>query len=132
MRLDQDDRRLMFADIFPECSGDINVTILEPDALCAWHRHEHQHDAFFVLQGSVKFGIIDAKESDVLWVVGSECNPRVIPVEEGLWHGYQNIGPGRAMVLMRLSQKYNPEDEHRMTITEGEELFGAYWKRDVR
>lgn len=131
MRLDQDDRRLMYADVFPEDPGDINVTILEPGALCAWHRHERQHDAFFVLQGSVKFGLIDADSDDVMWVVGSEHNPRVIPIEEGMWHGYQNIGPGRAMILMRLSNKYDPEDEERMTIEDAYDKYGAYWERDV-
>ena len=106
--------------------------MLEPGALCAWHKHNYQHDKFLVLQGTVKFGIIDAKHDDVVFTTVSERHPMVIPVEEGLWHGYQNIGPGQAMILMRLSNKYDPNDEQRMTVGEAEELFGAFWERDVK
>ena len=132
MRLHQDDRRLMYADIFPDDPGDINVTVLEPGALCAWHKHNYQHDKFLVLQGTVKFGIIDAQHDDVVFTTVSERHPMVIPVEEGLWHGYQNIGPGQAIILMRLSNKYDPNDEKRLTVADAEERYGAYWTRDAR
>ena len=120
----------MYADIFPDDPGDINVTILEPGALCAWHRHERQHDKFLVLQGTVKFGIII--DDDVIFHVVSERSPEVVPIQEGAWHGYQNIGPGQAMILMRLSNKYDPEDEERMSIEDAYDKYGAHWDRDVR
>lgn len=130
MRLDQDDRRLMYADIFGEPDYDINVTVLEPGALCAWHRHQRQHDKFLVLQGTVKFGTIF--DDEVEFVVFGERNPAVVPIPTGVWHGYQNIGPGQAIILMQLSNKYDPEDEQRMSIKDANDKYGAYWGRDAR
>jgi len=68
----------------------------------------------------------------VEFFVYSERNPQVIPVDRGNWHGYQNVGPGQAMVLMRLSKKYDPEDEQRMSVKDAYEKYGASWDRHAR
>ena len=121
---------MMYADIFPDAVTDTNVTVLEPGALCAWHKHRYQHDKFLVLQGSVKFGTI--ADDDVEFVTTSERHPMVIPVPAGVWHGYQNVGPDRAIILMRLSNKYDPNDELRMTVEVAQATYGAYWERHAR
>lgn len=58
MRYNIDARGTRYCDIFPEIGkGDINVTVVEPGAVALWHRHKHQTDYQFVIQGSLKIGM---------------------------------------------------------------------------
>ena len=58
MRVHADDRRFSLGAIFPEINrGDINVSVLYPGTLIAWHRHKVKSDYMKVLRGSVKVGV---------------------------------------------------------------------------
>ena len=57
-RFHMDDRGVRYCDIFPKIEkGDINVSIIEPQAAALWHRHQNQQDYQFVIKGSLKIGM---------------------------------------------------------------------------
>ena len=57
-RFHMDDRGIRYCDIFPEIGkGDINVSVIEPEAAAMWHRHRQQADYQLVIKGSLKIGM---------------------------------------------------------------------------
>ncbi len=117
MHLHSDDRRTVWADVLAEARlpGDLNVTWVEPGALLAWHRHEQQDDWMLVVEGTLKVGMwVDGDPESIEWQVLTDRNPEPLFIPRGEWHGYQNIGPGRACVITYITQPYNPSDELRL------------------
>ena len=115
MNVHVDDRRLFYGNIFPDAglAGDLNVVVLQPGALIAWHRHQHQTDYLFCVKGSVKVGVSTDSGSHAEFEVLHErqANPFVIP--SGFWHGYMNLSDGESILLSYNTQHFNPEDEER-------------------
>jgi len=133
LRFHEDDRGVRYCDIFPIEKGDVNVTVVHPGALSAWHRHQFQDDYQICIHGSLKFGFCDkpAKEGGTVnWVYSSERSAKdgALFVPRGVWHGYYNFTNEIAMVLYWLTSKYNPNDEERMTI----ENMGFDWYRHAK
>lgn len=62
------------------------------------------------------------------WTVLSEHDPKELKIERGLWHGYQNIGVGEALVLTWITQPYDPTDEERLSP----EAVNISWERVAR
>lgn len=55
MRKFKDDRGRSYCDIFPEIGkGDINVSIVYPGTIKAFHRHAYQDDYWFVISGHLR------------------------------------------------------------------------------
>lgn len=133
LRFHEDDRGIRYCDIFPIEKGDINVTIVYPGALSAWHRHRFQDDYQICIKGSLKFGLCDkpAREAGkVQWVYSSERSAKDGPlfIPRGIWHGYHNFTDETAIVLYWLTSKYDPDDEERMSI----ESMGFDWYRQAK
>ena len=121
MNVHVDDRRLFYGDIFPDAglAGDLNVVVLQPGALIAWHRHQHQTDHLFCVKGSVKVGLApsypDGEMSLVQrgYVVLHERSPETVTIPPNCWHGYMNLSDGESILLSYNTQHFNPEDEER-------------------
>jgi dTDP-4-dehydrorhamnose 3,5-epimerase len=133
LRFHEDDRGVRYCDVFPLGKGDVNVTIVYPGALSAWHRHAFQDDYQICVQGSLKFGFCDKPANEggkVEWVYCSErsANEGALFVPRGLWHGHYNFTNEIAIVLYWLTNKYDPKDEERMTI----EKMGFDWFRHAK
>lgn len=126
MRIHADDRRLLFADIFPTNHGDVNVIRLYGGALSAWHRHQRQTDHFFCVSGRVRLGAI-GPEDVLTWMVLDEHQPGVATIPPNTWHGYQGFA-GDAILLMWADRKYDGTDEERKTVDE----IGITWERIPR
>lgn len=116
MRIHGDDRRLGYFGIFPLAEGDVNVVHVYSGSLCAWHRHQHQDDDFFVVRGALKFGIID-EHGTGSWCVLDERNPGPLHVPRNHWHGYHAFA-GAATYVMWASRKYDGTDEERKGVGE--------------
>ena len=126
MREHVDDRRHLYADIFPTPGGDVNVIDLFDGTISAWHRHQHQDDYFFCVRGRVKIGI-KAPGEGAVWIVLDETRRGPIVVPANAWHGYQGFS-GDATLVMWATQKYDPNDEERKSIEE----MGIPWVRAPR
>ncbi len=57
----------------------------------------------------------NGKKYDVSWEYLSDKVPRMITIHPGIYHGYKALEPGSIM-LYYLSEKYNPDDEHRLDV----------------
>ncbi len=133
LRFHEDDRGVRYCDVFPVEKGDINVTLLYPGALSAWHRHQFQDDYQLCIKGSLKFGLCDKPASEggvVEWLYSSERSTKdgALFIPRGIWHGYYNFTDQISIVLYWLTSKYNPDDEERMSI----EAMGFDWKRQAK
>lgn len=97
---------------------------LRPGAVSAWHCHEAQLDRIFVVQGSIKLVLFDARESSPTLGEISEffldrARPTMVTVPPGVWHGMQNLGASDCAFLNffdRLYEHGNP-DEWRLPPT---------------
>lgn len=128
MIVHSDDRRTFIGNLFDTTEGDVNLVELQPGAVCAWHRHQQQDDQLFCVSGAVKVGITKGTSDPVTWEVLTARHPRVLTIPRGLWHGYQNIGDGCAVLVGFNNQKYNPEDEERMLVS----AMNHVWARSPR
>ena len=133
LRFHEDDRGVRYCDIFPIARGDVNVTIVYPGALSAWHRHQLQDDYQICIKGALKFGFANKPANEggrVEWVYSSERSAKdgSIFVPRSIWHGYYNFTTKPAVVLYWLTSKYNPKDEERMSI----EAMGFDWLRHAK
>jgi hypothetical protein len=59
IKISADDRRTAWLEVFKGSNmpGDLTVTWVEPGAILAWHRHEHQDDWMLVVEGTLKVGL---------------------------------------------------------------------------
>ena len=133
LRFHEDDRGVRYCDVFPIERGDINAFLVYPGAISAWHRHKEQDDYQLCIKGSLKFGVCDKPATDggeVQWVYCSEHSAKdgALFIPRGLWHGYYNFTDDVALVLYWLTNKYNPNDEERMSIG----AMGFDWLRRAK
>lgn len=113
MRKFKDDRNRAFNDVFPAIGiGDINISVMYPGTIKAWHRHQHQDDYWFVVKGNIRAGVVGDDTPLQLHYL-SEGDLLHIPA--GLWHGLQVLGNEDAIMIYHITNKYNPDlpDEER-------------------
>jgi len=134
MRFHQDDRAVRYCDIFDVMrEGDINISIVYPGTIAAWHRHQHQTDYQIVVRGALKIGLCDGAASEggkVEWKFLSERNANEGPLVIGpkIWHGSYNFTQEPALLVYFITQKYDGSDEERATVEE----MGFDWSRPVK
>jgi dTDP-4-dehydrorhamnose 3,5-epimerase len=76
----------------------------------AWHRHEHQWDTFYCVQGTMKVGLhVPRYDEYETWVLGEKGIDATITIPPGVWHGMMAIG-GYATMLNLPTHKYNAGD----------------------
>lgn len=122
MRYHEDERASRYCDLFWGLPGDVNLFLLKPGQISAWHRHMFQTDQFVLVNGSVRFGVCPEGNTPKFKEMGGfdliKGGSRVI-IAPGVWHGYQNTGKDEALLLMYLSHKYEDGwDEERRTLEE--------------
>jgi dTDP-4-dehydrorhamnose 3,5-epimerase-like enzyme len=126
VRFHQDDRAIRYCDIFPIEKGDINVSVIPPHRLVAWHRHQKQNDYWFVVKGMLKVGLAD-DEGNVTWKYLSDCCPEVLEIPKNIWHGYMSLEE-ETILIYWITNKYDPSDEERTTIEE----LGHDWEVPIK
>jgi dTDP-4-dehydrorhamnose 3,5-epimerase len=127
MRFHQDDRAIRYCDPFPLKEGDINISVIYPKSLAAWHRHQHQSDHWLVVKGALKVGL--GQEGQPLeFQYLSEREPKVLVIPPNVWHGYYNFTDETAILIYYITNKYDPDapDEERMKA----DL--AQWEREIK
>lgn len=117
MRIHEDARAIRACNLFDGTHGDVNLFVLRPGKISAWHRHAQQIDQFVILEGKVRFGLLRPHRVEPEYVDPGMLDKLI--VHPGTWHGYQNVGEKPAMLLMYLSHKYEDGwDEERRTLEE--------------
>ena len=94
--------------------GQINVSIMYPGVVKAWHRHRRQTDFFLGLHGNLKAGVHRDDGTSWLTYLG-EKRPQILIIPPTLWHGLATVGPESAGLLYYINRRYDPSspDEER-------------------
>jgi dTDP-4-dehydrorhamnose 3,5-epimerase-like enzyme len=129
VKFHEDDRAQRIIDVFPHLDGQINISHVNSTShVVAWHKHEIQSDFWFCVKGSFKVGLAEpngkeaGKKHDVRFEYLSDKVPKLLHIPPGIYHGYKALEPGSIM-LYYLSEKYNPEDEHRASVGDFNECW---------
>lgn len=127
MRIHQDDRGFRYCDVFDAMKeGDINITVLYPGELTAWHRHRNQDDYMFVIKGTLKVGLCLEPDADIVWHYLSKRDGKVLHIPASIWHGTYNFTNEETILIYFITQKYDPTDEERTATN------SALWMREVK
>lgn len=114
MNVHCDHRRMFFGDVFPVPEGSLNVVYIPPGAApyTERHRHQHQTDYFFVVQGQLQFTLRTPSGQESHMRLDGEYGPRALTVPPNVWHHYQ-AGQLGASYVMWATRKYDGTDEER-------------------
>ena len=100
--------------------GQSYFTTTHPGVVKAWHYHKKQTDNFYVIKGTVKIALHDArKDSPTYGVVNqvylSEHCPGMVRIPPGVQHGWMCVGQTEAYILNITTEVYNyaKPDEYR-------------------
>ena len=99
-----DDRARRLCDMFPEQTGQTNISYIPPHRIVAFHMHQKQVDYWHCVKGIVRAGIITPEwqnESHYL----SEHNQKTLEIPELHWHGYQTF-EDPAILVYWVTNKY--------------------------
>tara|TARA_R110000824_G_scaffold192331_5_gene374416 strand:- start:1563 stop:1964 length:402 start_codon:yes stop_codon:yes gene_type:complete len=124
IHFNMDDRAERYLNVFSNIEGQINISYVKStNHIVAWHKHEKQTDYWVCVKGSFKVGLSQDEKTDFIYL--TEKEPRVLKIPPGIYHGYKALEP-ESIMLYYLSDKYDPEDEHRAKVGD----FGESWNRE--
>jgi len=95
--------------------GQVNYSVMYPQVIKAWHRHQEQTDFWLVLHGHLKMGVHREGDKRSWITVVGEKHPAVLIIPPTLWHGAATVGPKSAGLLYYVTKRYDPAnpDEQR-------------------
>ena len=112
--LHEDDRgwlsKLLIESDIPDGSrfGEIYVVRALPGRDRGGHYHKLTSEWFFVLGGQVKLTLRDALECEKTFEMRGNP-PEGVFVPAGVWHKFDNLGEGDALILARADREYDPD-----------------------
>ncbi len=95
--------------------GQVYFTTTYPGVVKAWHFHRKQTDHFYVVQGTVKIGLYDARNDSPTrgtvheFYLGEHC-PGLARIPAGVQHGWMCVGSKEAIIVNLVSESYNYAD----------------------
>ncbi len=129
-RIHDDDRRKGTFDVFHTPGGDINYSVIYPNAIAAWHRHQKQTDHWYVICGSLKVGLYDEETKKLEWVYLHAQERQTLVIPPGIWHGWKNLSGGETILSYYISEKYNESDPDEERKPVG--AFGENWDTEAK
>jgi len=96
--------------------GQINISIVYPNVIKAWHRHQKQTDFWLCATGNMKVGI-HREQDNTSWLgyIG-EKRPGIMIIPPPLWHGLATVSQEQAVLIYYVTHAYdheNPDEERR-------------------
>jgi dTDP-4-dehydrorhamnose 3,5-epimerase len=95
--------------------GQVYCTTTYPGVVKAWHFHRKQTDHFYVIRGTVKVALYDARpDSPTAGTVnelylGEYC-PGLARIPPGVQHGWMCVGETEAYIINVVSEPYDPKN----------------------
>jgi len=117
----KDHRASRFFDLYPQMSGQVTTSVIEPFQFSGWHKHALQYDQFFVADGKIKVVTI-SPGGEVEEHMMSADDPKTLQIPAGYWHCYISSDE-KAVLIYFLSRKHDESDEIRCSK---EEIFEQY------
>jgi dTDP-4-dehydrorhamnose 3,5-epimerase len=93
--------------------GQVYFTTTFPGVVKAWHYHRKQTDNFYVVRGTVKVALYDARPDSPSHgtvnevYLGEHC-PGLVHIPPGVQHGWMCVGQTEAYIINVVSEAYNP------------------------
>ena len=116
-----DHRANRFFDLYDELSGQVTVSVIEPNQFSGWHMHKLQYDKFTVVSGKVKVGVIE-QNGLIHEHILDACKPETLHILPTQIHSYKNYSK-KSVLVYYLSEKHNECDEYRFSEKEIYERF---------
>ena len=113
-------------DIFPGLDkGQVNIGMVHPGVVKAFHYHKLQWDHWFCPVGNLHVICVTPKGEvddqhvdnyDVRHFYIGEHNPVVLHIPPMTWHGYTGLGTDKNLLLYWVTEEYNRQtpDEYRV------------------
>ena len=105
-------------DAWFEKFGQVYFTTTYPGVVKAWHYHRKQTDHFYVVKGTVKIALYDARDDSPTKgtvnevYLGEHC-PGLLRIPAGVQHGWMCVGQSQAYIVNIVSEMYdydNPDE----------------------
>jgi dTDP-4-dehydrorhamnose 3,5-epimerase len=110
--------------------GQVYLTATNPGIVKAWYRHHRQIDQIALAQGTIRLALFDARETSptqgqVQELLISDDQPVLVQIPTGVWHGFQALGTGPALLLHlnTIPFSFQDTDEDRLPSTATEIPF---------
>ena len=116
-----DERARRFFDLYEELSGQVTVSVIEPNQFSGWHMHHLQYDQFTVVYGKVKVVVIEQNGNINEHILDADI-PETLKILPTQIHAYKNFEK-KSVLSYYLSKKHNEDDEYRFTE---EEIFSRF------
>jgi len=96
---------------------DVNVVRLpNKGVITAWHRHQHQTDFWFVVQGGLQVGLsIDKTPNKPTWIYLNPEHGSLLEISPNTWHGYKSL-QDNTILIYGLTNMYDGSDEERYKV----------------
>ncbi len=101
--------------------GQAYLTATNPGVIKAWYRHHRQIDQIALAQGTLRLALYDARPASptfgvVQELVISDDRPVLVQIPTGIWHGFQALGTGPALLLHlnTVAFRFGDVDEDRL------------------
>jgi len=102
----QDTRGKSWFDVFPWMKNwQVNFSILYPNTIKAFHRHQKQEDYVLCVFGQLKV-VLQGKEKEVYYLSQGDA----LRIPKNTWHGFQALGGEKAGMVYLCTNKYNPQE----------------------
>ena len=117
--------------------GQTAVTMSYPGVIKAFHRHQRQDDAWFVIKGMAQVVLHDLREGSPTRGVTEvhylgEQNPTMLVIPRGVAHGYRVLGSEPVYLVYHVTQPYNPKDPDEERIAHDDPGIGFDWTTKMR
>jgi len=96
--------------------GQINYSVMYPQVIKAWHRHQLQTDFWMCVRGHLKVGIHDDESGRTWAIVIGERKTGVLIIPPPLWHGAATVADEHAGLFYYVTHAYNaaaPDEDRR-------------------
>ena len=125
----QDGRGFSVFDMFPDVKKleelQVNMSMLYPGVIKAFHRHMVQTDRWIIIRGAARVITVAEDIPEIHHL--TDRKPQMLIIPPKVWHGLKAVGTEPCTLLYLLDRKYNPQDEIR---TPWDNFGREIWKVD--
>jgi dTDP-4-dehydrorhamnose 3,5-epimerase len=95
--------------------GQVFQVLVNPGAVSAWHAHATTTDRLFVIQGTMRVVLYDAREDSptdgsINDLIVNLYRPTLIVVPPRVWHGVQTLSDEAGIIMNMPDHAYRYED----------------------
>ena len=101
--------------LLPDNVDHIIHVVFRPNAVSAWHMHEHRTDYIFVTEGTIRIALYDGRgnspsHNKVNVINSSRMRPVIVKIPNGVWHGFENLEQTHSSFINYANRAYSYEE----------------------